>query len=158
MGDYLTKLQREMIMIVGCKGGAIREFVDETDDLTPDEARRLKSANTNMEKAMNSYCSRLDPKVKDRLRKELNESTMQVVVNREIAKQSSEKLVKEDDLYTLAEFITWSICQNVDFDSPFRCTVKEEGKPFRKCRLYNAMCSLGLARASNVKGKCPYKL
>jgi hypothetical protein len=46
----------------------------------------------------------------------------------------------------------------VDFDSPFRCTVKEEGKPFRKCRLYNAMQSLGLARASNIKGQCPYKL
>ncbi len=158
MADYLTKLQREMIMIVGCKGGAIREFVNETDDLTPDEKRRLKTAHTNMEKAMTSYCSRLDPKVKDRLRKELNESTMQVVVNRKIAKQSSEKLVKEDDLYTMAEFITWAICQNVDMESPFRCTVKEEGQSFRKCRLYNAMQSLGLARASNIKGQCPYKL
>ena len=77
---------------------------------------------------------------------------------REVAKQSSEKLVREDDIYTMAEFITWSICQNVDLESPFRCTVEEEGKSFRKCRLYNAMINLGLARASYVKGQCPYKL
>lgn len=155
---YLTKLQREMIMLAGIKGGAIREFVRATDDLTPDEAKRLKSAETNITKAMTSYCSRLDPEVKKRLEKDLNESTMQVTPIREIAKQSSEKLVKEDDLYTLAEFITWAICQNVDCQSPFRCTVEQEGKSFRKCRLYNAMISLGLARASYVKGQCPYKL
>ena len=117
---YLTKLQREMIMLAGIKGGAIREFVRATDDLTPEESRRLPI--------------------------------------REIAKQSSEKLVKEDDLYTMAEFLTWAICQNVDCQSPFRCTVEQEGKSFRKCRLYNAMISLGLARASYVKGQCPYKL
>lgn len=39
---YLTKLQREMIMLAGIKGGAIREFVAATDDLTTDESRRLR--------------------------------------------------------------------------------------------------------------------
>ena len=155
---YLTKLQREMIMLAGIKGGAVREFCDATDDLTTEEKRRLRSAETNMTKAMTSYCSRLDPDVKDRLRKDLNTSTMQVTPIREIAKQSSEKLVREADLYTMAEFLTWAICQNTDPESPFRCTVDEEGKSFRKCRLYNAMISIGLARASYVKGQCPYKL
>ena len=155
---YLTKLQREMIMLAGIKGGAIREFVQATNDLTPDERRRLKTAETNMTKAMTSYCSRLDPDAKKRLAKDLNESTMQVTPIREIAKQSSEKLVREDDVYTMAEFITWAICQNIDPESPFRCTVEQEGKSFRKCRLYNAMINLGLARASYVKGQCPYKL
>lgn len=155
---YLTKLQREMVMIAGIKGGAIREFCNATDDLTPDEKRRLRSAETNITKAMTSYCSRLDPDVKKRLRKDLNESTMQVIPIRDVAKQSSEKLVREDDLYTMGEFIVWAVCQNEDPDSPWRCTVKEEGKSYKKCRLYNAMASLGLARASYIKGHCPYKL
>lgn len=158
MGNYLTKYQREMITIVGCSGGAVREFIEKTEDLTPDEKRRLKTAHTNMEKAMTSYINRLDPDAKVRLWKEMNDSELHTTVSRDIASQSSEKLVKEDDLYVIAEHVTWAICQNVDFESPFRCTYNEDGKPFRKCPLYKAMQSIGLARASYIKGQCPYKL
>jgi hypothetical protein len=146
-------MQREMIMIVGINGGAIREFCDSNPDLTPDEKRRLRSAHTNMDKAMTSFVSRLDPDVKKRLRYDLNNSTIQVVVNREIASRSSEKLVKEDYLYTLAEFVVMDNCQAGD-----KCPVEEDGKSYKKCRIHEAMTMMGLAPASYEKGKCPYKL
>lgn len=155
---YLTKMQREMIMLAGVKGGAVREFVRATPDLTPQEKWRLKTADTNMKKAMESYCSRLAPEVQKRLWKDLNTSDLQVVPERGAAQESSKQIIDQDDLYVMAEMLMWAICQNTDPNSPFRCTCKEDGKPFRKCKLYNAMIHSGLARASYIKGQCPYKL
>lgn len=152
---YLTKLQREMIMLAGIKGGAVREFCNATDDLTTEEKRRLRSAETNMTKAMTSYCSRLDPDSKNRLRKELNTSTIQVVVNRDIGATASEKLVKEDDLYTMGELVTAAYCQG---ESGCQARAEDPKKSWKKCRAYQAMVALGLAPASYEKGECPYSL
>lgn len=152
---YMTKTQREMVMIVGCKGGAIREFLETNPDITPDEAKRLRTAHTNAEKAMTSYCSRLDPDAKQRLRKELNTSTIQVVVNRDIGATASEKVVKEDDLYTMGELVTAAYCQG---ECGCQARAEDPKKSWKKCRAYQAMVALGLAPASYEKGECPYSL
>lgn len=152
---YLTKAQREMIMLVGIKGGAVREFIEATNDLTPDEAKRLKTAHTNAEKAMTSYISRLDPDAKQRLRKDLNTSTMQVVANRDIRATASERIVAEDDLYTMGELVTAAYCQG---ECGCQARAEDPKKSWKKCRAYQAMVALGLAPASYEKGECPYSL
>lgn len=92
---------------------------------------------------------------RSRLAKDLNESTMQVVPIREVAKQSSEKLVREDDLYTMGELVTAAYCQG---DCGCQARAEDPKKSWKKCRAYQAMVALGLAPASYEKGECPYSL